>query len=121
VKFLIVAAGGALGSAARYAVTHAAGLLLPTSFPYGTFLVNAIGCLVFGLIAGAAEGRGTLTPGVRLFWLVGVLGGFTTFSSYAYDTMVLARGGAWPLAVVNAAGQVLIGLAFLSLGWWLTR
>lgn len=120
-KLLVVAAGGAFGSAARYAMSHAAGLLLPTSFPYGTFLVNAIGCLVFGLVIGVAEGRGTLTPAARLFWLVGVLGGFTTFSSYAYDTVVLARGGALPLAIVNAAGQVLVGLAFLCLGWYLTR
>lgn len=120
-KFLVVAVGGALGSMARYGISHAAGLLLPTSFPYGTFLVNAIGCFVFGLIVGFAEGRGTLTPGARLFWLVGVLGGFTTFSSYAYDTVALARGGSLPLAFVNTAGQVVVGLAFLSLGWWLTR
>lgn len=120
-KFLIVAAGGALGSAARYGISHAAGLLLPVSFPFGTFIVNAIGCLVFGLIVGFAEGRGTLTPAARLFWLVGVLGGFTTFSSYAYDTAVLARGGSLPLALVNTAGQVVVGVSFLCLGWWLTR
>jgi CrcB protein len=121
VKFLIVAAGGALGSAARYGTSHLAGLLLPTSFPYGTFLVNAIGCFVFGAIAGFAEGRGALTPEARLFWLVGVLGGFTTFSSYAYDTVVLARGGALPMALVNALGQVVVGVAFVLLGWYLTR
>ena len=120
-NFLIVAVGGALGSAARYGLSHAAGLLLPTSFPFGTFLVNAIGCLAFGLIVGVSEGRGALTPGARLFWLVGVLGGFTTFSSYTYDTFVLARGGSWPLAVVNSAGQVVVGLAFLMFGWWLAR
>lgn len=120
-KFLIVAAGGALGSMARYALSHTAGLLLPTAFPYGTFLVNAIGCFVFGAIVGFAEGRGTLTPAARLFWLVGVLGGFTTFSSYAYDTVVLARGGSLPLAVVNTAGQIVIGLSFLSLGWYLAK
>jgi CrcB protein len=121
VKFFIVAVGGALGSMARYGISHVAGLLLPTSFPFGTFIVNALGCAIFGVIAGLAESRGLLGPTARLFWLVGVLGGFTTFSSYTFDTFVLARGGSLPLAIVNSAGQVVVGLAFLALGWYLAR
>ncbi len=119
--WLLIAIGGALGSVARYGVAHAAGLWLPTSFPFGTFLVNAVGCAIFGLIAGFGERSGVLTPALRAFCLAGVLGGFTTFSSYSYDSFVLARGGAWALALANAIGQVIVGFAAVAAGWWLAR
>ena len=119
--WLLVALGGALGSTARYAVTQAAALWLPPGFPFGTCLVNAIGCGVFGLLAGAAEARGVVTPALQAFCLAGVLGGFTTFSSYSYDSFALARGGAWGLAAANAAGQVIVGLAAVAAGWWVAR
>jgi CrcB protein len=119
--WLLVALGGALGSAARYGVTVAAAHWLPAGFPYGTFLVNAIGCAIFGLLAGLVESRGLLTPPMRAFCFAGVLGGFTTFSSYAHDSFVLARGGASSLALLNTLGQVIVGCAAVALGWWLGR
>jgi CrcB protein len=119
--WLLVALGGALGSVARYGVNVAASRWLPHEFPFGTFLVNAIGCAIFGLLVGFGESRGTLTPATRAFCLVGLLGGFTTFSSYGYDTVVLARGGSWTLALVNALGQVAIGVGAVAAGWWLAR
>jgi CrcB protein len=118
---LLVAIGGALGSVARYGVTQLAGAILPASFPFGTFLVNAVGCAIFGLIAGAGEARGFLTPAVRAFCFVGVLGGFTTFSSYGYDSFALARGGAWGFAIANTVGQVIVGLAAVAAGVWVGR
>ena len=118
---LLVAAGGALGSVARYGLTLAAARLLPAGFPFGTFLVNAIGCAAFGAIAGLGEARGTLTPALRAFWLAGVLGGFTTFSSYAWESFDLSRGSAVALAAINLAGQVVVGLAAVALGWWAAR
>ena len=119
--WLLVALGGALGSAARYGLTQAAGLWLPAGFPFGTFVVNAVGCAAFGAIAGVAEARGLLTPELRAFWLAGVLGGFTTFSSYAFESFALARGHAWGLALINTLGQVAVGLAAVGAGWWLAR
>ena len=95
--------------------------LVPHAFPFGTFLVNAIGCAVFGLIAGAGEARGLLTPAVRAFVLIGILGGFTTFSSYAFDSVSLARGGSWGLAAINTIGQVVVGLGAAAVGFWLGR
>jgi fluoride exporter len=118
---LLVALGGALGSMARYGVTLGAAALLPAGFPFGTFLVNVVGCAVFGLIAGAGEARGLLTPAVRAFCFVGVLGGFTTFSSYGYDSFALARGGAWGLMAINTLGQVVVGLLAVAAGVWVGR
>ena len=111
--WLLVAIGGALGSVARYGVTHAAGLWLPTSFPFGTFLVNAIGCAAFGLIAGAGERSGVLTPALRAFCLAGVLGGFTTYSAFALETTLLgfSPAGMWYvlLTVVGCIGGAWLG------------
>jgi CrcB protein len=120
-KVWLVALGGALGSVARYGLTQLVTGLVPHTFPFGTFLVNAIGCAVFGVIAGAGEARGFLSPPVRAFCLIGLLGGFTTFSSYAFDAVTLARGGTWGLAALNAAGQVFVGLAAVAAGFWLGR
>jgi fluoride exporter len=119
--WLLVGVGGALGSMARYGMNQAAALWLPAGFPYGTFLVNAIGCAVFGVLAGLGERTGVMTPALRAFAFVGILGGFTTFSSYSYESFALAREGAWGLAVVNVAGQVIVGLTAVAAGWWLAR
>jgi CrcB protein len=119
--WLLVAVGGALGSLARYGVSVAAARLLPDTFPYATFVVNAIGCVVFGLLLGVGDSRALLTPPVRAFCLAGVLGGFTTFSSYSAETAALLRSGAWTLALINALGQVIVGLAAVGIGWWAGR
>jgi fluoride exporter len=116
VNILLVAIGGAIGSVARYLlstfVLRATGAL----FPLGTFVVNAIGCFVFGLIAGAADQRVALSPEARAFLLIGILGGFTTFSSYAFESFALLRSGEVLWAATNIAGQVLIGVAGVAAG-----
>jgi CrcB protein len=120
-NLLLVAAGGAIGSTARYVfsqlVQHATGTL----FPIGTFAVNCVGCLVFGAIAGAAEQRVQVAPELRLFLLVGILGGFTTFSSYAFESYALIRDGQFLSASVNVVGQVVAGLAGMWIGFAMAR
>jgi fluoride exporter len=120
VSVLLIAIGGALGSVARYlfslSVQRASGSL----FPFGTFAVNVVGCIVFGAIAGAAEQRVQLAPEVRLFLLVGVLGGFTTFSSYAFESFALVRDGQFAWAAINLAGQVVAGFAGMWAAYVLT-
>ena len=120
-NILLIAIGGALGSVARYLfstfVLRATGSL----FPLGTFAVNIVGCFVFGLIAGAAEQRVALPPQMRAFALIGVLGGFTTFSSYAYESVSLLRDGQFLWASINVAGQVVIGVVGLAAGFAITR
>jgi fluoride exporter len=114
VNLLAVAIGGALGAAARYLLSAFVLRVSGTLFPLGTFVVNVIGCLVFGAIAGATTERVQMAPALRLFLLTGILGGFTTFSSYAFESFVLARDGQMLWAAINVAGQVVAGL----IGMW---
>jgi fluoride exporter len=120
-RVLLVALGGALGSVARYGLSGFVHRYAPPSFPYGTFVVNVAGCLAFGLIAGLVEARSVISPAARTFLLIGVLGGFTTFSSYAFETFALLRDVEIGRALVNAAGQVVVGLLVLWLGYVLAR
>ena len=83
--------------------------------------VNFVGCVLFGAIAGAAEQRVQLAPELRAFLLVGVLGGFTTFSSYAFESFSLLRDGQFAAAAVNIVGQVIAALVGLWAGYVLTN
>ncbi|MGE5198281.1 MAG: fluoride efflux transporter CrcB [Rhodospirillaceae bacterium] len=116
-----VAAGGAVGAAARYTLAGIVHRFTSASFPYGTFAVNMIGCLLFGLIFGLTEQRFQIPPAVRAFLLVGVLGGFTTFSSYAFESFQLLRDAEYFRASANVAGQVVLGLVCFWLGYLANR
>lgn len=114
----VVAVGGSAGSATRYGVA----LLLPhdagTGVPWATVAVNALGCLLIGVLVVLVEGR---HPLLRPLLGVGVLGGFTTFSTYAVDAVVLAdRGAVWTSAAY-AAGTLVTALAAVSAGVFATR
>jgi fluoride exporter len=121
VNLLLVAIGGALGSLARYALSSAALRVSGSLFPLGTFAVNLLGCIAFGVIAGVTEQRTPLAPATRLFLFVGVLGGFTTFSSYAFESFALLRDGEFLAAGVNIVGQVVTGLIGLWVGYVITN
>lgn len=112
--WFLVGAGGALGAVARHALNHVVHQrMLSSTFPWGIFLVNILGSVVMGVLAGlAVSGRVHLSPGMRTFLLVGVLGGFTTFSSFTFDTLALTRDGHAAQAFWNVAGQV--GLSLLG-------
>jgi len=120
-KYLLVATGGALGSVARYALDGLILRLASPYFPSGTFVVNAVGCLIFGVIIGLADGRSLLTPVGRLFLLIGLLGGFTTFSTFTFETFTLIRGGEYARGALNAAGQVIVGYVVMWAGYAATR
>ena len=112
--WLFVGLGGALGSMARHGVNHLIQRRgFADSFPLGILLINVLGSVAIGAFAGLlASARVQLSYEVRLFVTVGVLGGFTTFSSFSLDTLALLRGGHhWP-AIWNVAGQV--GLSLLG-------
>ncbi len=119
--FLLIAVGGALGSVARYALGGFVHRYTPASFPYGTFVVNAIGGLVFGVTAGVFEERAVGGPAARAFLLIGVLGGFTTFSTFTFETFGLLRDLEIGRALANAAGQVVVGVLALWAGYVLAR
>ena len=104
-KVLLVGAGGFVGSVARYLMSGGAHRLMPAAeFPVGTLSVNLLGCFLIGLIAGVAESRSLFSPELRTLLLIGVLGGFTTFSTFAYETLALASDG----EMVKAAGNVIL-------------
>jgi CrcB protein len=119
--WLAIAAGGAIGSMARHAVNHVMHAhWLSSRFPAGTVAVNLAGCLVIGLLAGLiAADRIALRFAWREFVFVGLLGGFTTFSTFGLDTLLLARTHSAGLAALNVTVQVVGGLIAVALGYWL--
>lgn len=111
-NFVLVGIGGALGSMARYGV----GLIVhATTFPYATLIVNVIGCLCIGLALPSVEKAAALSHEMRLFLVVGFLGGFTTFSAFGSESIALVRS-ALSVALVNVAANVLLGLAAVVIG-----
>ena len=114
--YLLVAVGGAIGATARFVLADLVHRVASPYFPWGTFVINVTGCFVFGLVAGAGEAFGVVGPMTRAFVLVGILGGYTTFSSFAFETVTLMRGGELAAALGNAAGQVVLGLAAFWVG-----
>lgn len=113
----IVGLGGFLGSALRYLVGGWAQQLSKSlDFPYGTLTVNLIGCFVIGFLGELAETRGIFTPETRLLVFIGLLGGFTTFSSFGNDTLNLARSGQMFNALINVAVNVIFGLLLVWAG-----
>ena len=118
---LLVALGGAIGSVARFKLS---GLVLHHTidwrFPAGTFAVNVIGCLVAGLLGGLAERHHYFTPDVRMLLFTGLLGGFTTFSAFGLETMLLLKRGEVMIATANIVLSVIAGLVALWVGMGLT-
>jgi len=119
-NLLAIAIGGAIGSVARYLLTGLVARVSAPAFPLGTFAVNIIGCGVFGALAGAVSSRLPLSPEMRLFWFTGILGGFTTFSSYAFESVALIREGHLLAAGANIVGQVVLGVIVLAAGYYAT-
>ena len=115
-NILIVALGGAIGSVARYGLSGLVHRHLSGTFPYGTLAVNVLGCLAIGAVLRLTEDRLLLGPTSRLFLAVGILGGFTTFSSFGYETMKLMQNRQMGMALLNVAGNVLLGLGAVWLG-----
>ena len=117
---LLVALGGAIGSAARYLVGVFVANRFGPDFPWGTFIVNVSGSFLIGVIL-SLVGGGQLPAGARLFLAVGVMGGYTTFSTYSNETLQLVQGGEVGAAMFNALGQVVAGFIGVYLGVVLGR
>ncbi len=110
-----VGLGGFIGSVARYGVSVWLPPVAAGRFPLATFAVNCLGCLLIGLLAGALM-RAPVPEAVRLFLLTGVLGGFTTFSAFGLETVMLLRRGELGFAVLYVLASVLVGIAAVWLG-----
>jgi fluoride exporter len=109
--YLWIALGGALGSVARFASTEWVQARWPAAFPWGTLLVNVLGSLIIGMLAAMTEsGRWPLPLVTRQFLMIGVLGGYTTFSSFSLQTLLLLRSGAALIAGLNVLASVALCL-----------
>jgi fluoride exporter len=121
-KLLIVGLGGFIGTVLRYVLNNLIYKGLGTTlFPYGTLTVNLLGCFFIGLLASLAESRASITPEIRLFIQIGILGGLTTFSTFGYETYTLLRDGQFLLAVMNMVTQLILGLFAVWLGYYIAQ
>lgn len=115
-KILISGLGGFVGSALRYWISVSAYRLFGQDFPYGTLMVNVIGCLLIGFAMTVFEERFIFSANLRIFLTIGILGGFTTFSSFSYETIGLIREGSYFLGTANVLLNVFLCLAGTAIG-----
>jgi fluoride exporter len=117
VRLLLIGLGGAVGSVLRYLLS---GIVQTgsgaTDFPTGTLAVNVLGCLVIGVLTELSESRGVLDAEMRALLVVGLVGGFTTFSTFANETLSAMRDRALVIAVTNVLLSVILGLIAIWLG-----
>jgi CrcB protein len=98
---VLVFVGGGIGATFRYRLQGAVYRFMGTEFPYGTPLVNVLGCFAIGLLMAVFEERFAVNPGLRLFLTIGILGGFTTYSSFSYETVSMLREGSYLAGTAN--------------------
>jgi fluoride exporter len=117
VRIVLVGVGGFVGSVLRYWMSGLAQNAMPTTaFPIGTLVVNVLGCLAIGVISELADARGYLTPDMRALLIVGLLGGFTTFSAFANESVSAVRDGAHAVALANVVLNVGVCLIAVWVG-----
>ena len=121
VRLLLICLGGAVGTAARYAVGGLAARWLGPDFPYGTLLINVLGSLLVGIIQQIGLSTLLIPETLRLALTIGVMGGFTTYSSFSYETLRLVESGSWVPAVVNVVLTTTLCLVACGLGLALGR
>lgn len=120
-QLALVFLGGGIGASMRWLLSASAVRLLGAAFPAGTFAVNLIGCFLMGLVVEYWSCRLGLSENLRLFLTTGLLGGFTTFSSFALEAVLLGERGALPLSVFYALGSLVLGLGAVLGGIALAR
>ena len=119
---LLIGSGGFIGSVARYALGGLVyGIIRTPLLPWGTLAVNVLGCLAIGFCGGLAESRQLFSPDGRLFLFIGILGGFTTFSTFGYETFALLRDGDTLRSILNILLQIGLGLGAVWAGHVFSR
>lgn len=116
-SLLLIALGGAAGSVLRWAMAGAVQRWSGSLFPWGTFAVNVLGALLIGFVSALAIERAALPPAARQLVIIGVLGGFTTFSTLSYELFSLLRDGQWLAGGLYAGGTLILGLAATIAGF----
>lgn len=118
---IAVAVGGALGAVVRYLLGNAVSKTIGSALPWGTFLINLSGCFAMGLLMTVIVERELLPAAWRLFLCVGLLGGFTTFSSFGYEALMLLLEGNLAAATSYAGGSVVLGMFAAGMGVLMAR
>jgi len=121
ISSLVVASGGAVGSLFRYWVNLFVYRYFSPSFPFGTMIVNVLGCFVIGVLYGVSEKSDLISSNLRLFLIVGICGGFTTFSTFSVEGINLLRSREILYFFLNLGGQIIFGLTATVLGLVLMR
>lgn len=118
--FLIVGAGSFIGGMLRFAISRWVQIKMLSTYPFGTFTVNMIGCFIIGLVMGYSE-RFNISLELRLLLATGFCGGFTTFSAFSIETMAMFRDGQIVPAFLYIVGSVIVGLVAVFLGYSVHR
>jgi CrcB protein len=121
IKLTFVFIAGGIGCLARYGLGIAMQKMAIGNLPLGTFIINMIGCFLFGIVWSLAEERQVLSQDMRLLLLTGFMGSFTTFSTFAFENNQLLKNSAWAAASSNMVFQVLLGVALVQCGMWLAK
>lgn len=120
-KILWISIGAVLGANLRYWVGDWAAQRFGSGFPYGTMLVNLTGSFLLGLLVSLTLEHFIIDPRLRILLTIGFLGSYTTFSTYAYESVTLISQGQWGLGIFNLFGSTLLGALFAALGIWLGK
>ncbi|KAF1077740.1 fluoride efflux transporter CrcB [Halodesulfovibrio sp. MK-HDV] len=120
-KIILLFCAGGFGSLSRYLLSGVFQRAINISFPIGTYLVNVIGCFMFGLIWAYAQDRLSLSPEFRVIILTGFMGAFTTFSTFIFESAALLDSAQWPYFLLNVVGQIITGVILLKFGLALGR
>ncbi|MFZ1081308.1 MAG: fluoride efflux transporter CrcB [Candidatus Kryptoniota bacterium] len=115
-RSFLVFIGGGIGAVFRYLLAGWIYRVIGTDFPYGTLVVNVLGCFVIGLFLMMAENRFLISPSVRTFIAVGIIGGFTTFSTFNFETLELLKNGTFALGLLNIGASIVLGLSATWVG-----
>lgn len=118
---LIVSVGSFFGGGLRFAVSKWMGALASAGFPWGTFTVNVLGCLIIGFLSGVSMPSGWLSPQAKLLLTTGFCGGFTTFSTFMNESGSLVKGGDYLMSLLYVAGSVIVGFAAVVAGHLLSK
>jgi len=120
-QILFIAAGSAIGGVLRFLISRWMNILVVSSFPFGTLIVNLAGCFLIGLIYALALKNSTVSPTLILFLTTGFCGGFTTFSAFSYENLQLLKSGAYMFALTYALVSVIGGIALTFLGFQIIK
>ncbi|MGE0884230.1 MAG: fluoride efflux transporter CrcB [Blastocatellales bacterium] len=122
-KIILVLLGGAIGTGCRFGLTNLVAMIWrePPKYPYSTFIANITGCFLIGLLAELFEARMPVSAEIRAAILVGILGGYTTFSSFSFETLSFIRDDQYGIAMFYSLGSVAVGLMATWLGVQLAR